>query len=71
MNSTRRIKFIIGLAILIVIALIAVVVFQLITLNKTKKELLQQQQQIERLQQEVDYYSNKQPNADYDSITGD
>lgn len=57
----KRIKFIIFLAVTILIALFALTVFQLIDLHKTKKELISQREQISQLEKELDYYQNKQP----------
>lgn len=56
----KRIKFIIFLAIVTLIALFALTVFQLIDLHKTKKQLTFQQEQISQLEKELDYYQNKQ-----------
>ena len=57
----KRIKFIIFLAVTILIALFVLTIFQLIDLHKTKKELTSQREQISQLEKELDYYQNKQP----------
>ena len=68
MTPQKKVKFLIGLAILIVIILFSVVVFQIIQINKTKTEIANQEKQIEQLQQELDYHKNKQPSSDYEEI---
>jgi len=60
----KRIKFIIFLAVTILIALFALTVFQLIDLYKTKKELASQREQISQLEKELDFYQNKQPSLE-------
>ena len=70
MNSTARIKFVIAVALLIIIALFSIVVFQLINISKIKKEINAQQHQIQQLEKVLDQ-NNKTPNTDYDSITGE
>ena len=59
MNSPKRIKFIIMLAIVIVVALLGVIVFQIVNIAKAKKEIAKQQEQIRELNEKLDYYNNK------------
>ncbi len=59
----KRIKFVIALATIILVALFALSVFQLVDLYKTKKEISAQRNQISQLEKELDYYKNKQPSA--------
>lgn len=54
---------------LIIIALFVVVVIQLVNISKIKNQIESQQQQIETLDKELDYYKNKQPNEDYEVLT--
>lgn len=68
MTSQKKVKFLIGLAILIVVALLVTTIFQLVTIAKTNKELKAQQHQIETLNKELDYYQNKLP-SNYEEIT--
>ena len=56
----KRIKFIIFLAVIVLIALFTLTIFQLVDLHKTKKELTSQRDQITQLEKELDYYKNKQ-----------
>ena len=68
MQSQIKIKFIIFVAIIIPIALFGVVGFQLFKINQTNKKLREQEQQIELLQEQLDYYENKTPSGEHDSI---
>ena len=66
MANQRRIKFLIALAIIILIALFALITTQLIFIGKTRKELTSQQKEIEELNRKLDYYENKLPDSGYD-----
>ncbi len=68
MNSPRKVKFLIILALLIVVTLLTVIVFQLCNIIKTNNKLKSKQDQIERLEKEIDYWQNKQPESDYEVI---
>ena len=61
MKPNKRIKFLITLAITIVISLFVCVIFQIVNLNKTRRKIEQQREQIERLEKEIDYLQNKLP----------
>ena len=69
MQSQRKIKFLIALALLLIICLLTVVVFQLINISKTNKKISLQQEQIQQLQQELDYHKNKLPSEKYNPVT--
>ena len=69
MQSQRKIKFLIALALLLIICLLTVVVFQLINISKTNKKISLQQEQIQQLQQELDYHKNKLPSEEYNPVT--
>ncbi len=68
MNNQRKVKFLIAIAMLFAIALFVVVIVQIVNIAKTQNKLTNQQQQIEQLEKELDYYKNKLPNEDYDEI---
>lgn len=68
MATQKKVKFLIGLAILIFVALLTVTIIQIVTIAKTKNELNQQKTQIEQLNKELDYYQNKLP-ENYEEIT--
>lgn len=68
MQNQIKIKFIILVAIIIPIALFGIVGFQLFKINQTNKKLHKQEQQIELLQEQLDYYENKAPSGEHDSI---
>ena len=69
MNSPKRIKFIIGLAIIIVVALLTVIVFQIVNITKAKKEIAKQQDQIRELNEKLDYYQNKTNISPFNILT--
>lgn len=62
MKSQAKIKSIIFLATIALVALFAIVVTQLIFINKTRKELNLEKQQLQELNKKLDYYENKYPN---------
>lgn len=66
MANQRKIKLLIALAIIILIALFALITTQLIFIGKTNKELRTQQKEIEELNRKLDYYENKLPDNGYD-----
>lgn len=59
MRSQKRIKFIIALAILIVVTLLTTTVVQLVCISKAKNKIEKQQEQIQTLNDKLDYYENK------------
>lgn len=69
MNSQKKVKFLIFLAIAIVITLLVVVTFQLVNIIKINNKIDSQNQQITQLEKELDYYKNKQPQSDYEIIS--
>ena len=68
MNNQKKVKLLIAFAMLIVVALFVTVVAQIVNISKTQNKLANQQQQIEKLEKELDYYKNKLPNEDYEEI---
>ncbi len=68
MNNTKRIKFLIALAIFIIVTLFTTAIVQIVFINKTKNELNHQRQEIERLEKELDYYNHKIPQAPEDEL---
>lgn len=70
MKSQAKVKFLILLAVIVLIALFSIVGFQLIKISQIKKEISNQQNQIDSLQQQLDYYE-KLPSTDHDSISGE
>ncbi len=69
MNSQKKVKFLIFLAILVVITLFVVIVFQLVNIIRINNKLDSQYQQISQLEEQLDYYKNKQPQSDYETIS--
>ena len=59
MKTRSKVKILILLAVLIVVALIAISVFQLVKIIQTQNKITSQEQQIEQLEKELDYYKNK------------
>ena len=70
MNSQAKVKAVILLAIVIMIALFSVIGFQLYKIIDIKREISSQQQTISKLQQQIDYYE-KAPDGAHDNIVGD
>ena len=68
MNTQKKVKFLIAVAMLFIVTLFVIVVAQIVNIAKTKNELSSQQQQIEQLEKELDYYKNKLPSKDYEEI---
>ena len=68
MREQTKIKSIIFLAIVLVIALFATVVTQLVFINKARKELNLQNQQLQELNKKLDYYENKYPDESFDIV---
>ncbi|MBQ8615857.1 MAG: hypothetical protein IJ415_04750 [Clostridia bacterium] len=71
MKSQTKVKSVILLAIVILIALFGLVGFQLFKIIQANNKIESQQQQIANLQQQVDYYNNKSPNSNHEIITGE
>ena len=67
MSIQKKVKFLISLAILVLIALCSVVVVQTFNISKAKKQLANQKHQIEQLEKQIDSYE-KQPGSDYEEI---
>ena len=68
MKNQKKVKFLIAIAMLFAIALFVIVIAQIVNIAKTQTKLTNQQQQIEKLEKELDYYKNKLPNQDYEEI---
>ncbi|MBQ9795796.1 MAG: hypothetical protein IJW36_02385 [Clostridia bacterium] len=71
MKSQAKVKFLIMLAVVILIAIFALLSFQLFKINQIKKQIAIQKNQISNLEQQIDFYENKQESTEYDTITGD
>jgi uncharacterized protein YoxC len=72
MPSQRKVKLLILSAILVFVALVCGIVFQLVKINQIDKRIQQQEKEIEQLQQDIDSF-NKQPDKNdeyYDVIIG-
>lgn len=69
MKSQKKVKFLLFISVLVVAALLFITVYQVISISKTKKEITNQKEQIEQLEEELEYYKNKLPNSDYTPIT--
>lgn len=59
-QNTGKIKLILLSAILIVIALVGVIIFQLVSIHKINNTLSHQQETIQQLKDRIDYYENNQ-----------
>ena len=59
MKSQAKVKFVIFLAITIILGLIALSIFSLVKISQAQKEIASQSQQIEQLEKELDYYKEK------------
>lgn len=68
MNNQKKVKALFSLSILIIVALFVTVVFQLINIVKIKNNIITQNQQIEQLEQQLDYYQNKEPETNYEEV---
>lgn len=68
MNNQNKVKSLIALAMLIIVVLFITVVIQLVNISKTQKEVLAKQEQIQQLEKQLDYYENKQPDSNYETV---
>ncbi len=59
--NEKKVKLFLTLAIVIIVALLATSVFQLISLNQKRAEITKQQQQIIELSNQLSYYKNSNP----------
>ena len=71
MKTQLKVKSIILLAIVVVIALFGLIGFQLFKIYQHTLTIQNQQKQITSLQEEIDYLKDKIPNENFDSITGE
>jgi type II secretory pathway pseudopilin PulG len=53
---------------IIVLSLLVLTSVQIVNIIKTNKQLEKQQQQIEELNRQLDYYQNKESSSDYETI---
>lgn len=70
MKSQAKVKMLISLAIIVLIAMFVLVGFQIVNIHKANKQIKSQQQQISQLQQQIDAYE-KIPGSDHNTITGE
>lgn len=68
MSNQKKVKMLIALAMLIVAVLFVTVIVQLVNISKTKNKIEHQNQKIEQLEKDLDYYKNKQLEEDYEVI---
>lgn len=59
-GSSLRIKAICSLAIIVVVALFAIIIFQLVQISSKQRELAEKQAEIEKIQQELEYYESQE-----------
>lgn len=57
-ENLGRVKLIIFLAIVLLISLVGIIVFQLITINKIQQTIADQNARIEELNNQLNYYEN-------------
>ena len=67
-GNLGRVKFVIFLASVILLALIGLIVFQLISINKYEREISRQESIIEELNNQLDYYKQHSPTPDDEII---
>ncbi|MFQ6752318.1 MAG: hypothetical protein ACLRFL_01970 [Clostridia bacterium] len=67
-ENLGRVKLVIFLAILAVLALVGTLVFQLVSIHKNNEIIKTQQAQIEELKQQLEYYENNGSNYNGDEI---
>lgn len=60
MQISKQLKFIFFIAFAVIVLLVVVLGFQLIQINKNKRTIEQQQTEITRLQNQIDYYESLQ-----------
>lgn len=60
MQISKQLKFIFFIAFAVLVLLVVVLGFQLIQINKNKRTIEQQQTEITRLQNQIDYYESLQ-----------
>lgn len=70
MEPQKKVKLIVSVSILIAVALLIILTFQLVNISKIRNKIEQQNKQIEQLQKEIDNFS-KLPNEDYETILGE
>lgn len=70
MKTQAKVKFLITMAIIVLIAMFALVGFQLVRLSQARKKIALQQQQISLLQKQLDSYE-KTPDTNYEDIIGE
>lgn len=58
MQISKQLKFIFFIAFAVLILLVVVIGFQLVQINKNNKTIQQQQTEITRLQNQIDYYES-------------
>ncbi len=58
MQISKQLKFIFFIAFAVLILLVVVLGFQLVQINKNNKTIQQQQTEITRLQNQIDYYES-------------
>lgn len=68
MNNQKKVKSLISLAILIIVTLFVVVTIQLVNIIKIKNNLNSQNQRINQLEQQLDYYENKNVENNHEGI---
>ena len=62
MQGEKRIKLVISTAILLVVALLGLSIYLLVTIHSKKQILIKQQQEISKLESQLDYYENQNGN---------
>lgn len=70
-GNLGRVKFVIFLASVILLALIGLIVFQLISINKYEREISRQESIIEELNNQLDYYKQHSPTPDDENNLGE
>lgn len=63
MKANSKVKTVVATAILLIVFLLIISVWQLILINKKQKQLNAQQIEINRLNDTLNYYKNHQPSS--------
>ncbi len=62
MKANSKVKMVISLAIILIVALFVISVFQLVAINKKQRELSAKQTEVERLTNMLEYYKEHKNN---------
>ena len=70
-GNEAKVKLLIFVALLAIVLLIGLSVFQIINIHSTRETLNKQQQEIELLKQKINYYENQNQNNNGSIVVGE